>query len=36
MFASFIRSLFGGCPGGQHYYVKQGGSWVCTMCGATQ
>jgi hypothetical protein len=20
----------------RHYFVKQGGSWVCTMCGATR
>jgi hypothetical protein len=26
----------GGCEGGQHYFVKQGGQWVCTMCGATR
>lgn len=25
-----------GCPGGRHYYVNQGGSWVCTMCGDTR
>jgi hypothetical protein len=27
---SSIRTLFGNC---RHYFVKQGGSWVCTMCG---
>ena len=32
MFASLIT--FGSkC---RHYFVKQGGHWVCTMCGATQ
>lgn len=35
MFA-FIRALFGACPAsstGGHYFVKEGGQWVCTMCG---
>lgn len=36
MFASFVKILFGGCPGGRHYYVNQGGTWTCSMCGATQ
>ena len=32
---SFIKSLFvGGCPGGQHYFTKINGVWVCSMCGA--
>lgn len=35
MFA-FIKALFGGCAGDRHYYVKQGGQWVCSMCGASQ
>jgi hypothetical protein len=30
---SFARILFGGCNG-RHYYGKQNGSWVCSICGA--
>ncbi len=30
------RVLSGGCPGGRHYFVRDGGRWVCTMCGATR
>ena len=26
----------GGCEDGRHYFVKQGGQWVCSMCGATR
>jgi hypothetical protein len=36
---SLIRALFGGCPGsstGGHYYEKQGGQWVCSLCGASR
>jgi len=33
---SFIRALLGGCPGGRHYFVNDGGRWRCTICGATQ
>jgi hypothetical protein len=36
MFASFVKILFGSCPGGRHYYVNQGGTWTCSMCGATR
>lgn len=32
---SFVKILFGGCPGGRHYYVRQGNAWVCSMCGAS-
>lgn len=27
------RALFGSC---RHYFVNQGGTWVCTMCGETR
>ena len=27
---SFVKTLLGGFSGGRHYFVKQGGRWVCT------
>ena len=27
---SFVKAAARSC---RHYYVKQGGRWVCTMCG---
>jgi hypothetical protein len=32
---SFIRTLFG-CKNGNHWYVSQGGRWVCQFCGESQ
>ena len=39
MFALIRQLMFGGCSGssnGGHYYVKEGGSWVCSLCGASR
>jgi hypothetical protein len=36
---SLIRALFGGCSGsstGGHYYVNEGGTWKCSLCGASR
>lgn len=35
MMLSLIRVLFGGCPGGRHYFIKSGNRWVCSLCGAS-
>lgn len=33
---SEIAARRSACEDGRHYFAKQGGQWVCTMCGATR